>query len=81
MSTLQMADVEVVFPNGKKVKVPAGSSFKDAATKAGYEPNYGCDEGKCSACELKMNGKQKVRPCIAKVRPFPIPSTPWEDIS
>lgn len=62
-----MADVEVVFPNKKKVKVSSGSSLKDAANKAGFSPNYGCEEGKCGSCELKMNGKQKIRPCIGKV--------------
>jgi ferredoxin len=66
-SHLNMADVEVVFPNNKKVKVATGSSMKDAAKKAGYSPNYGCEEGKCGSCELKMNGKQKIRPCIGKV--------------
>ena len=62
-----MADVEVTFPNNKKVKVASGSPFKDAAKKAGFSPNYGCEEGKCGSCELKSNGKQKIRPCIAKV--------------
>jgi hypothetical protein len=38
---LQMADVEVTFPNNKKVKVASGSSFKEAAKKAGFSPNYG----------------------------------------
>lgn len=40
-SKLQMADVEVTFPNNKKVKVASGSSFKEAAKKAGFSPNYG----------------------------------------
>ena len=62
-----MADVEVTFPNKKKVKVPSGSPLKEAAKKAGYSPNYGCEEGKCGSCELKLNGKQKIRPCIGKV--------------
>jgi len=65
-SRLQMADVEVVFPNKKKAKVAEGSPLKDAAKKAGYKPNYGCEEGKCGSCELKLNGK-KIRPCTAKV--------------
>ena len=43
---VQMADVELTFPNGKKAKVPAGSAMKDAAKKAGFSPNYGCEEGK-----------------------------------
>ena len=64
---IQMADVEVIFPNNKKVKVPSGSALKEVAKKAGYSPNYGCEEGKCGSCELKMNGKQKIRPCIGKV--------------
>lgn len=62
-----MADVEVEFPNKKKVKVPSGSPLKEAAKKAGFTPNYGCEEGKCGSCELKLNGKQKIRPCIGKV--------------
>lgn len=62
-----MADVEVTFPNNKKVKVAAGSALKDAAIKAGFAPNYGCEEGKCGSCELKVNGKTKIRPCIGKV--------------
>ena len=40
-----MADVEVEFPNKKKVKVASGSSLKDAAKKAGFSPSYGCEEG------------------------------------
>ncbi len=40
-----MADVEVIFPNNKKVKVPSGSALKEAAKKAGFTPNYGCEEG------------------------------------
>jgi ferredoxin len=62
-----MADVELIFPGNKKVKAAAGSSMKDAAKKAGYSPNYGCEEGKCGSCELKVNGKTKIRPCIGKV--------------
>lgn len=66
ITRLNMADVEIVFPNKKKAKVAAGSALKDAAKKAGFKPNYGCSEGKCGSCELKFNGK-KIRPCIAKV--------------
>lgn len=63
---LKMAEVEVTFPNKKKVKVSTGSALKDAAKKAGFSPNYGCEEGKCGSCELKFSGK-KIRPCTAKV--------------
>ena len=66
---LSMADVEITFPNKKKVKAATGSSLKDAAKKAGFSPNYGCEEGKCGSCELKISGK-KIRPCTAKVRFF-----------
>jgi hypothetical protein len=45
VSRLQMADVEVTFPNKRKLKVPSGSSMKDAAKKAGFTPNYSCEEG------------------------------------
>lgn len=65
-SQLQMADVEITFPNKKKVNAAVGSAMKDAAAKAKYSPNYGCEEGKCGSCELKYAGK-KIRPCIAKV--------------
>lgn len=41
--------------------------FYKAAKKARFSPNYGCDEGKCGSCELKVNGKTKIRPCIGKV--------------
>ncbi len=44
-SSIVMADVEVIFPNNKKIKVPSGSSLKEAAKKAGFTPNYGCEEG------------------------------------
>ena len=65
-----MADVEVIWPNNKKVVVPSGSSLKEAAKKAGFKPNYGCEEGKCGSCELKIAGK-KIRPCTGKkIRPF-----------
>jgi hypothetical protein len=40
-----MADVEVTFPNNKKIKVPSGTPLKDAAKKVGFSPNYGCEEG------------------------------------
>ena len=43
-----------------------------AAKKAGFEPNYGCEEGKCGSCELKM-GTKKIRPCTAKVPAGPGP--------
>lgn len=65
-TSLHMADVEITFPNKKKVKVSTGSALKDAAKKAGFSPNYGCEEGKCGSCELKFSGK-KIRPCTAKV--------------
>jgi succinate dehydrogenase/fumarate reductase-like Fe-S protein len=38
-----------------------------AAKKAKFACNYGCEEGKCGSCELKVNGKTKIRSCIAKV--------------
>jgi ferredoxin len=66
-TSLNMADIEITFPNNKKVKAASGSSLKEAAKKAGFTPNYGCEEGKCGSCELKLNGKQKIRPCIGKV--------------
>ena len=40
-----MADVELTFPNNRKCTVPAGSSLKDAAKKAGFSCNFGCEEG------------------------------------
>jgi hypothetical protein len=55
-----MADVEITFPNKKKAKVASGTKMSDAAKKAGYKPNYACEEGKCGSCELKSGGK-KVR--------------------
>ena len=61
-----MADVELIFPNNKKVTVASGTPLKAAAAKAGFKPNYGCEEGKCGSCELKFSGK-KIRPCTAKV--------------
>jgi len=45
----------------------SGTPLKAAAAKAGFKPNYGCDEGKCGSCELICNGKTKIRPCIGKV--------------
>ena len=50
VSRRQMADVEITFPNNKKVKAAAGSPLKDAAKKAGFSPNYGCEEG-----EIEVN--------------------------
>ena len=38
-----------------------------ACKKGGFSPNYGCEEGKCGSCELIVNGKSKIRPCIGKV--------------
>ena len=61
------AEVELVFPNKKKVMAASGTPLKAAAAKAGFKPNYGCDEGKCGSCELICNGKTKIRPCIGKV--------------
>lgn len=34
---LRMADVELLFPNNKKVKAVVGSAMKDAAKKAGLK--------------------------------------------
>lgn len=64
--TRNFLQVEIVWPNKKKCKVPSGSAMKDAAKKAGFSPNYACEEGKCGSCEVKVNGK-KMRPCTAKV--------------
>jgi len=72
---LRMADSEITWPNKKKCKVAVGSSMKDAAKKAGFTPNYGCEEGKCGSCELKVNGKTKIRPCIGKVPSGPVTLT------
>ena len=36
-------EVEVIFPNGKKTKAATGAKLKDVASKAGYNPNYGCE--------------------------------------
>lgn len=44
-NTRLFADVEVIFPNGKKFKGAAGTPLKEAAKKAGFSPNYGCEEG------------------------------------
>ena len=60
------AEVDLVWPNGKKSKAAGGSTLKEAAAKAGFKPNYGCEEGKCGSCELLANGK-KIRPCTGKV--------------
>ena len=73
VNKLYMADVEIIFPGNKKTKAATGSSLKDAAKKAGFSPNYGCEEGKCGSCELKVNGKTKIRPCIGKVPNVPSP--------
>jgi succinate dehydrogenase/fumarate reductase-like Fe-S protein len=49
--------------------------YISAAKKAKFSPNYGCEEGKCGSCELKVNGKTKIRPCIGKVPAGPGPIT------
>jgi ferredoxin len=59
--------------SNKKAKAAPGASLKDVAKKAGFSPNYGCEEGKCGSCELKVNGKTKIRPCIGKVPNAPSP--------
>ncbi len=64
-SSALFAEVEVQFPNKKKIKAPSGTPLKDLAKKAGYKPNYGCEEGKCGSCEVK-NGAKKVRICTGK---------------
>jgi ferredoxin len=61
------AEVELIWPNKKKITATSGTPLKAAAAKAGFKPNYGCDEGKCGSCELICNGKTKIRPCIGKV--------------
>ena len=71
-SALRMADVEITFPNKKKAKVASGSKMSDAAKKAGYKPNYACEEGKCGSCELKSGGKKVRVPCYYVLPPsFP----------
>jgi len=49
------------------VAVFKAAPLKAAAAKAGFKPNYACEEGKCGSCELICNGKTKIRPCIGKV--------------
>ena len=51
------------------------SKISVAAKKAKFAANYGCEEGKCGSCELKVNGKTKIRPCIGKVPAGPGPVT------
>ena len=46
LNTRTYAEVEIIFPNNKKIKAASGSSLKDACSKAGFSPNYGCEEGK-----------------------------------
>jgi ferredoxin len=58
--------VEMKFDNGKTVTVDSGTPLKDGCAKAGAKIQYGCGEGKCNACVVKLNGA-KAKPCIAKV--------------
>ena len=59
---LQLLIINTVHPETQHFKYS-----NEAAKKARFSPNYGCDEGKCGSCELKVNGKTKIRPCIGKV--------------
>jgi succinate dehydrogenase/fumarate reductase-like Fe-S protein len=49
------------------VKAAVGSDLKVAVRASGFKPSYGCTEGKCGSCELTVDGKTKIRPCVAKV--------------
>ncbi|KAJ1412510.1 hypothetical protein B484DRAFT_455308 [Ochromonadaceae sp. CCMP2298] len=70
-----MADIELIFPNKKKVKAAPGTPLKDACKKAGFVPSYGCSEGKCGSCEMVMSNGKKIRPCTAKIPALPSPIT------
>eukprot|EP00968_Pinguiococcus_pyrenoidosus_P027242 scaffold7362_cov266-Pinguiococcus_pyrenoidosus.AAC.7 len=52
-------NIEVVFPGGKKTTAKAGEPFKNVAARAGFKPTYGCKQGSCGACEIKVNGKKE----------------------
>ena len=39
----------------KKAKAAPGAPLKEVAKKAGFTPNYGCEEGKCGSCEMKVS--------------------------
>lgn len=58
--------VEMQFDNGKTVTVDSGTNLGEACAKAGASIRYGCKEGKCGACTVKVNGA-KAKPCVAKV--------------
>ncbi len=42
--------------SARTIAVPAGKSLLDTLLEAGVEPDYGCKEGVCGACECRVLG-------------------------
>lgn len=59
-------NIQVTFPGGKKTTAKSGEPLTKVAARAGFKPTFGCKQGSCGACEVKMNGS-KVRICKGKV--------------
>jgi len=44
-------------PSGKSIISEQGALIADVAKKAGVNIPYGCRQGRCNSCEVRLNGR------------------------
>lgn len=70
--------VEVSFePSGKKVVAEQGDKLADVAKKAGVKVPYSCKQGRCTSCEVRVNGRVSAKLCQG----YAIPTGPTKKLS
>jgi ferredoxin len=72
----------ILWPNGVRAAVAAGTDWLVAAHGAGVAIPTGCLGGSCGACEITVNG-DTLRACVAVVPASGVLLTvePWDDPS
>ncbi|MFN9644747.1 MAG: 2Fe-2S iron-sulfur cluster-binding protein [Cyanobacteriota bacterium] len=70
----------ILWPNGDRTVVAAGTDWLVAAHDAGVPIPTGCLGGGCGACEITVNG-DTLRACVAVVPASAASLTvePWDD--
>lgn len=51
-------------PSGKSIISEQGALIADVAKKAGVTIPYGCRQGRCNSCEVRLNGRGKLTTTI-----------------
>ena len=55
--------VKVKFKNnGEEVEVPEGEALKEVTKDKGWPSAYGCEDGVCGTCIVKVSDKESVSP-------------------